>query len=886
MSHEGVYRSGERLVTKRQRVATLGASPAGAAEQRGGGMDFEILGPLRARQGEQPVQLSAPMPRTLLGVLLTRSNTPVPVDLLVDALWAGERDPRAAKKLQLHVHRLRRALGDPGRIRFDNGGYTLLVHPGELDAERFESALADSTAISEPARAVGMLRTALRLWRGDPFSDITDLPLLRAEADRLTERRLAGLAQLYCAELACGHANAIIPELAELAAGHPMREQLQGLLMTALYQAGRQAEALEVYHRTRSALVEQLGLEPGNELQRLEHAILTGDPMLEAPTTPFITPAQLPADITDFTGRRAQLATVAHLAAAADRVATVLVAITGKAGVGKTTLAVRAAHRLRAQYPDGQLFVDLRGHAHPLTPADVLARFLRSLGVDRMAIPEDADERAALYRSRLADRRLLIVLDNAECEAQLRPLLPGTPGCAVLVTSRTRLAGLTGARLVDLDIFEADQAVELLARLAGPRRVATEPAAAREIVRLCGFLPLALRVAGARLGSRRHWPLSRLEADLANEQHRLDKLQLGDLDVRASLALSYRGLDAMPRRAFRLLGLLEVRDFAPWVAAAMLDISQLQAEELVDTLVDTHLLDVAGQGGSGQLRYRFHDLLRAYAREVAGAEETAADRQAALDRAFGGWLALAEGAACYLTSSTLAETFESGIGWRPDGAILKAVITDPCGWFKVEWPAVAGAVEQAFCVESGQLGWALGVRLARIFLVRGYYDDWRNVCELMVTGARRAADGAADGMALRAPAELHRLALRLDEALEGVEEILRACAGAGGRAGHPTVAGSIGSVSEALPRLDSALTSLRESADPHSDAAAMRRLGTVHRLQRSQEKAARCVQQVLEALDVFSDPVPGVALVPSGVSSEPARSVRLAALQGVPHAGW
>ncbi|PZS38884.1 MAG: AfsR family transcriptional regulator, partial [Pseudonocardiales bacterium] len=753
-------------------------------------MDFEILGPLRARQGQQPVQLSAPMPRMLLGVLLTRANTPVPVDLLVDALWAGERDPRAAKKLQLHVHRLRRVLGDPGRIRFDNGGYTLRVDSGELDAERFESALADSTDIKEPARAVGVLRTALQLWRGDPFGDITDLPLLRAEADRLTERRLAGLAALYRAELACGHANAIIPELAELAARHPMREQLQGLLMTALYQAGRQAEALEVYHRTRSALVEQLGLEPGNELQRLERAILTGDPMLQAPTAPFITPAQLPADITDFTGRRVQLATVAHLAAAADRVATVLVAITGKAGVGKTTLAVRAAHRLRTHYPDGQLFVDLRAQAHPLTPAEVLARFLRSLGVDRMAIPDDGEERAALYRSRLADRRLLIVLDNAECEAQLRPLLPGTPGCAVLITSRTRLAGLTGARLVDLDVFEVDQAVELLARLAGPRRVATEPAAAKEIVRLCGFLPLALRIAGARLGSRRHWPLSRLEADLVDEQHRLDKLRLGDLDVRASLALSYHSLDVTAQRAFRLLGLLEVRDFAPWVAAAMLNVSQWRAEELVDSLVDMHLLDVAGHGASGQLRYRFHDLLRAYAREVATAQETEADRRTALDRAFGGWLALAERAVRHLTSSTFAHTFAAGTCWRPDEAILKAVITDPCGWFKIEWPAVASAVEQAFSVGSGQLGWALGVRLARVFLVRGYYDDWRQVCELMLTGARRAGSGAADGLTLRDPTELHRLALRLDEALEGIEELR---AGVGGRAGHPPVAGSIGS---------------------------------------------------------------------------------------------
>jgi hypothetical protein len=551
---------------------------------------------------------------------------------------------------------------------------------------------------------------------------------------------------------------------------------------------------------------------------------------------------------------------------------------------------VRAAHRLRVQYPDGQLFVDLRARARPLAPADVLARFLRSLGGDRMVIPDDAEERAALYRSRLADRRVLIVLDNAECEAQLRPLLPGTPGCAVLITSRTRLAGLTGARLVDLDILEADQAVELLARLAGPRRVATESAAATEIARLCGFLPLALRIAGARLGSRRHWPLSRFEADLADEQHRLDKFRLGDLDVRASLALSYQSLDGTAQRAFRLLGLLEVRDFAAWAAAAMLDVSQWRAEELVDNLVDMHLLDVAGNGASGQLRYRFDNLLRAYARELARAQDTQADRRTALDRAFGGWLALAEGAARHLTSATFAQNFAAGTCWRPDEAMLKAVISDPCGWFKVEWPAVAGAVEQAFSVGSGQLGWALGVRLARIFLIRGYYDDWRQICELMLAGARRAVRGAeegtADGMTLRAPTELHRLALRLDEARDGIDEILRASGGAGGRVLRPPIAGVISTVSEALPRLDSALACLRELTDRHSDASTMRQLGTVHRLQRSFEKMARCVQQVFEALDVFSDPFPGVALVASEEPREPARNNRLAALQGVPRAGW
>ncbi|HWR47757.1 MAG TPA: BTAD domain-containing putative transcriptional regulator [Pseudonocardiaceae bacterium] len=862
-------------------------------------MDFEVLGPRQVRQGEQPVQLSAPMPRMVLGVLLTRANTPVPVDVLVDALWAGQRDPRAAKKLQLHVHRLRRVLDDPARIRFEHGGYTLQVHPGELDAERFESALAEGTDAGQPARAVALLRRALQLWRGDPFSDITDLPLLRAEADRLTERRLTGLTQLYAAELACGHANAIIPELVELAARHPMREQLQGLLMTALYQAGRQAEALEVYHRTRGALVEQLGLEPGNELQRLEHAILTGDPMLEAPTTPSITPAQLPADITDFTGRKAQLAAVQHLAAAADRSATVLVAITGRAGVGKTTLAVHAAHRLRVHYPDGQLYVNLHGaQAHPLAPADVLARFLRSLGVDRMTIPDDAEERAALYRSRLADRRLLILLDNAECEAQLRPLLPGTPGCTVLVTSRTRLAGLNGARLVDLDIFEPDQAVELLARVAGPQRVAAEPAATREIVRLCGFLPLAVRVAGARLGARPHWPLSRLEADLADERHRLEALRLGDLEVRASFALSYESLDVIAQRTFRLLGLLAIRDFTPWVVAALLDVPQATAEELVDTLVDMHLLDVAGHDASGRLRYRFHDLLRVYARELLAAQEPEADRLAALDRAFGGWLALTEEAGRAMASSAFAGTLERGTCWRPDESVVRSVVTDPSGWFTAERAALMGAVGQAYSVGSDQLGWALGVRLARTFLIRGYYDDWREVCELMLAGARRAVNGGREGMALRGQGELRRLQHRLDEALEGFEQTLTACETAGDHAGRTLTTGRIGTgnnysgnnysgdksgrFDEALPRLEDSLTYLSKLADRHSDASAMRRLGTVHRPQRCYEKATRCFQQVLDVLDAFSDPLRGVALMSSG----PARGIRLAALQGTPYAGW
>lgn len=247
-------------------------------------MEFHVLGPLRVQDGERTAPLTAMMPRTLLGILLTRANIPVSVDVLVDALWAGQRDRRATKKLQLHVHRLRRALGDPARIRYEHGGYALRLHPGELDVQRFETMLAQGIAAADPVGAVHLLRTALELWQGDPFGGVTDVPLIRAEIDRLTEHRLTALEELYAAELACGHASTIVPELSALATHCPLHERLQGLLMIALYRAGRQAEALDVYHRTRTTLIEDLSLEPGPELQRLEHAILTSDPMLQIGT--------------------------------------------------------------------------------------------------------------------------------------------------------------------------------------------------------------------------------------------------------------------------------------------------------------------------------------------------------------------------------------------------------------------------------------------------------------------------------------------------------------------------------------------------------------------------------------------------------------------------
>jgi transcriptional regulator with XRE-family HTH domain len=346
-----------------------------------------------------------------------------------------------------------------------------------------------------------------------------------------------------------------------------------------------------------------------------------------------IVPCQLPPDIADFTGRDLALEGLHRRLRGGERgsTAAVIMAAVGKAGVGKTTLAVHAAHQLRSLFPGGQLYVNLRGvEAQALEPAHVLGRFLRALEVEDPSIPDDVDERAGLYRSLMADRRALVLLDNAADEAQVRPLQPAGAGNAVLVTSRTRLTGLAVAEVIDLDILLPGQAVELLGKIAGADRVASEPQAAQVIAVLCGYLPLALRIAGARLAAKPHWPLKQLAHRLHARQRRLDELTAGDLEVRASIAMSYYGLGELEQRAFRLLSLLEVPEFAPWMLAALLDISALEAAEVADRLADAQLLDTVRDDTTGQFRYRFHDLLRLYARERLAADETSTTRRAAL----------------------------------------------------------------------------------------------------------------------------------------------------------------------------------------------------------------------------------------------------------------
>ncbi len=508
---------------------------------------------------------------------MEKRGTVVPVAQLIDAVW-GRRPPKtAAKNLQIYVYHLRQLLDDPARISRQATGYQLDIEPGELDADRFQRLTGAALAEADPTAAGALWRRALGQWRGPAYDGLHHVPLLAEAAERLAERRLTALEGRIEAELGSDQSlpDRLVAELTDLVGRWPWRERFVGQLMRALHRTGRPAQALDAYERGRRALADELGLDPGPELREVEREIRA----TSAPGGPA--PAQLPADIADFAGREKEVdAAVDVLGKTADALS--VVAISGPAGVGKTTLAVRIGHRIRGACPDGQLYVDLAGaNGRPADPAAVLAAFLRARAAAAGGRhPDRLAERIACYRSMLADRRILIVLDNAADHAHIEPLLPGTPSCPVVVTSRVRLTGLPGGHLIDLRPLELSDSLTLIGRMVGPDRIGVEVAAARELARLCGGLPLALRVAGAKLAARTHWTVRDLVDRLADEHHRLDELRHRELQVRASFGLSFQGLSEPAGRLFGRLGQLDAPDLAGWVAAAVLDCPIADAESV------------------------------------------------------------------------------------------------------------------------------------------------------------------------------------------------------------------------------------------------------------------------------------------------------------------
>ncbi|MFI2612896.1 BTAD domain-containing putative transcriptional regulator [Kitasatospora sp. NPDC018619] len=600
-------------------------------------MEFHVLGPVGVRLDGVEAVLDGSKQRTVLAALLLADGRLVSDAQLTTALWGWNPPVTAAAQIYTHVSRLRKRLGDGAQILRRRPGYLLRTDGSRFDLAEFEALATrggEALAAGRHEEAAAALREGLALWHGQALADVAE-HLAEAELPRLEETRLTAVERLGEAELALGRHPHLLPALTGLVAEHPLREGLRAQLMTALHRSGRQADALAVYHDGRHRLAEELGVDPGAALTAAYQAVLRGGPRPRpasrrpAAVTPLPrpTPAMLPPDLLDFTGRCGQLAALREVLAGGASASQAVV--TGMPGAGKTALAVHAAHACRAEFPDGQLYADLGGSTgEPVEPYTALGWFLNGLGVPAGSVPDTLEERVQLYRSHLARQRVLVVLDDALNDRQVRPLLPGGGPARTVVTSRAALATLENARLVPVGAFTQHEAADLLARVVGPRRIAADPLAAERILRACGLLPLAVRVAGARLAGRPQWAPALLARQLDDPCHRFDALSSGGLDVREVLRSGYDQLPPSTRAAFLRLARLGPGAFPAQRAGDVLGAGPREAERVLDRLVEARLLEACHQGRA----YRFHELYLLLARELR-AEEAGEPRRAPLEAA-------------------------------------------------------------------------------------------------------------------------------------------------------------------------------------------------------------------------------------------------------------
>ncbi|MGH3761450.1 BTAD domain-containing putative transcriptional regulator [Actinophytocola sp.] len=746
--------------------------------------EFRLLGSVEVVRDGRPLASLAAQPRCVLAVLLLGAGDVVSTDRLIDAIW-GERPPEEPRNaVQVYVSRLRRLLTGAGSVVIGTAGrhgYRMQVPPDSVDLFRFRRLVAEASSAGG-ARVVDTLDEALALWRGDPFGGAAGdwlhrqvTPTLEAEYLRAREERARALGRL-------GRHGEAIGELSTLLADHPTHEQVATSLMSALHATGRTAEALAVYRDLRAGLVEELGLEPGEAVRRLHESILAGDGAAgEEPGRPGgpVVPAQLPADVPLFVGRDDLARSMCDRLTARGAAPRVVV-VAGAGGSGKSTLAVHVAHLVRGEFGDGQLFATLSA----ADPVDVLADFLLALGTPQARIPGTLEQRAALFRSATAGRELLVVLDDARDAAQVRPLLPGHAGCAVLVTSRSRLAALEATDRVPVEGLPAAEAVGLLSSMLGAERVAAEPEAAAELARHCGHLPLALRVSAARLTNRPQWPIRMLAERLADERARLDELALGDLDVRASFMLSYQQLDPDAARAFRLWSLAAARSLPEQAAAAMLGAARRAADAVAETLTDLHLLDLTPTG-----HLRLHDLLRQLGRDLAGELDLPEVREDALGR-LTGWYAhsFAAALAAALPGVRPARYLLPGA----EAAARFGTAAEALSWLDTERAALAAVVLDAAgrnLIPPRDLVW-VAANFGRYAGPRGYLTEWRQLCRSAVDAAQRFGDRRSEARAMIAMGAVAHRSHELDAAADH----LRWAAGEVLDSGDPTEATAIGNL--------------------------------------------------------------------------------------------
>jgi DNA-binding SARP family transcriptional activator/tetratricopeptide (TPR) repeat protein len=746
-------------------------------------MQVRLLGPVDVVVGGEPRPVHGLRRKAVLAVLALHSGEIVSTGLLTDAVWGDVAPATAVNTLQSHVSYLRGVLGAKTAILARPPGYVLQLPRDGTDVQMAERLLEQGTQSADPADAVQRLQGALALWRGRPLADVCDLAWRSAQTEHLELLRMRIRQALSEARLAAGQHAQLVPELEQMVTEYPLDERIHGQLMLALYRSGRQADALAVYHRLRQELGEELGIDPSQALRDLETAVLQQDPALDAPAPGAAAapvapvPAQLPLAVPAFTGRGAELACLSAIApgsAQASPAAGVISAVSGTAGVGKTALAVHWAHRVAGRFPDGQLYVNLRGFdpgGTAMDPGQALRGFLDAFGVPPTRIPEDLAALTGLFRSLLAGKRVLVVLDNARNAEQVRPLLPASPGCMAIVTSRNQLTALIaaeGARLLVLDLLTASDARGLLTTRLGADRMAAEPEAAECIITACAGLPLALSIAAARAATSPRFPLAAIAADLREATGALDPFDGGDsaTDVRAVFSWSYHTLSPAAARMFRLLGLHSGPDISVPAAASLAAIPPGQARPLLAELTRANMLTQHTPG-----RYAFHDLLRAYASELAQSHDGQDIQDAAVDRVLDHYLHIAH------HGTVLMEQFHDPVtlGPPPPGVTISELATAEAvmGWFTAEQATLLAAVQLAAQTESSTRTWQLAWTLSTFLLRRGLWREQTTACLTALTATRLAGDTTGEAHCLQRLAIGYAKSGRIAQCQPLFEEALR-----------------------------------------------------------------------------------------------------------------
>ena len=823
--------------------------------------EFRLLGPVEMRAGDRVVRTGPPRQRSVLAALLVDAGRQVSREALVDRVWGRQAPEGVRHALHTHVARIRRVLaeltgdGAPTPLVHRAGGYLLDVDPELVDAHRFRRLIEQARGAAGYER-VPLLRAALELWRGEPLEGLSGEWAGRMR-DGWRGQRVDAALLWADAELAAGDPGVVVRLLDDLVVEHPLVEPLVAVRMRVLHGLGRTAEALECFARTRRRLVDELGTEPGADLRAVHQAVLREEPArVSVPARARGVPAQLPLDVAGFTGRTAELVRLdAALTGAADQPSAVVIsALFGTAGVGKTALAVHWAHAVADRFPDGQLYVNLRGFdpgGAKLDPAEAVRGFLDALGVPPARIPAGLAEQTALYRGMVAGRRLLVVLDNARDADQVRPLLPGASGCLVVVTSRNQLTSLViaeGAHPVELDLLSPAEARELLTGRLGVARVAAEPAAVDDIVRRCAGLPLALALVAARAVTHPRFPLGVLAAELRHAETGLDVLAGGDAatDVRKVFSWSYAALSAPAARLFRLVGLHPGPDLTEAGAASLAAVPAGRARASLGELARAHLVAEHRSG-----RFSAHDLLRAYGAELAQAVDGPEDCRVAVDRAIDHHLHTA-----YAGAMALQPHRDPIALPAPAQGVAAEPITDDAAalaWFIVEYRVLMATVRLAAQAGRDERAWHLAWALETFLKRQGHVHDLATAQRLALEAAGRLGDRAREAEAHRALgracAELgqyHEAHRHFEQALEKFEQTGQRTAWARVQLEFAHALGGQGSYADALLHAEQALPVYRAAGHPAGQAYALNSVGWYHAQLGDAVRARACCEEALD----------------------------------------